>query len=144
MPAALLTYLTCDNVDGPHARRSGQTSTLGEFLDHGLDGVASGAVLLTSAAILRMDGIWYLLLVLLGAIGFAMPFWEQFRTGVLVIPEISSTEGITTVVVLDLLIGMRRNQGATLVVVTHDPAVAELADRRIHLADGRIVREDSA
>lgn len=100
----MLTYLTCDNVDGPHARRTGRTSALGEFLDHGLDGVASGAALLTAATILRMDGIWFLLLALLGAIGFAMPFWEQFRTGVLVIPELSSTEGITMVVVLDLLL----------------------------------------
>ena len=39
---------------------------------------------------------------------------------------------------------MRANQGATLVVVTHDPAVAKLADRRIHLSDGRIVREELA
>ncbi len=31
--------------------------------------------------------------------------------------------------------------GRTIVMVTHDPAVAALADRRIHLEDGRIVRE---
>ena len=53
-------------------------------------------------------------------------------------------DGATGKIVLDLLVGMRANQGATLIVVTHDPAVAELADRRIHLLDGRIVREESA
>jgi putative ABC transport system ATP-binding protein len=53
-------------------------------------------------------------------------------------------DGATGQVVLDLLTGMRANQGATLIVVTHDPAVAELADRSIHLRDGRVVREDSA
>jgi len=53
-------------------------------------------------------------------------------------------DGATGKIVLDLLVGMRANQGATLIVVTHDPAVAELADRRIHLRDGRIVREESA
>jgi putative ABC transport system ATP-binding protein len=52
-------------------------------------------------------------------------------------------DGATGRVVLDLLVGMRANQGATLVLVTHDPAVAGMADRRIHLRDGRIVREES-
>ena len=52
-------------------------------------------------------------------------------------------DGATGRVVLDLLIKMRAEEGATLVLVTHDPAVAELADRRIHLLDGRIEREEA-
>jgi len=51
-------------------------------------------------------------------------------------------DGATGRVVLDLLIGLRAEQGTTLVLVTHDPAVAGLADRRIHLRDGRIEREE--
>jgi putative ABC transport system ATP-binding protein len=46
--------------------------------------------------------------------------------------------------VLDLLAKLRAEDGTTLVLVTHDPAVAALADRRIHLADGRIEREEAA
>ena len=53
-------------------------------------------------------------------------------------------DGATGRMVLDLLVGMRAEEGATLVLVTHDPAVAALADRRIHLADGRIEREERA
>ena len=53
-------------------------------------------------------------------------------------------DGATGRVVLDLLVAMRAEEGATLVLVTHDPAVAGLADRRIHLLDGRIEREESA
>ena len=53
-------------------------------------------------------------------------------------------DGATGRVVLDLLVKMRAEEGATLVLVTHDPAVAELADRRIHLLDGRIEREEAA
>jgi len=52
-------------------------------------------------------------------------------------------DGATGRVVLDLLAEMRASEGATLVLVTHDPAVAALADRRIHLRDGRIEREEA-
>ncbi len=51
-------------------------------------------------------------------------------------------DGATGRMVLDLLVAMRAEEGATLVLVTHDPAVAALADRRIHLRDGRIEREE--
>jgi putative ABC transport system ATP-binding protein len=42
--------------------------------------------------------------------------------------------------VLELMTELRRREGTTLVLVTHDPAVAALADRQIHLLDGRIER----
>jgi putative ABC transport system ATP-binding protein len=45
-------------------------------------------------------------------------------------------------VVLDMLLELRRDHGTTLVLVTHDPALAELADRVIRLADGRVVDGD--
>jgi putative ABC transport system ATP-binding protein len=51
-------------------------------------------------------------------------------------------DGATGRVVLDLLTEMRETAGATLVLVTHDPAVADLADRRIHLRDGRIESDE--
>ncbi len=47
-------------------------------------------------------------------------------------------------VVLDLMARLRSEDKTTLVLVTHDPAVANLADRRIHLLDGRIAREEHA
>jgi len=53
-------------------------------------------------------------------------------------------DGATGRVVLDLLVALRAEEGSTLVLVTHDAAVAALADRRIHLRDGRIEREDAA
>jgi putative ABC transport system ATP-binding protein len=51
-------------------------------------------------------------------------------------------DGATGRMVLDLLVSLRADEGATLVLVTHDPAVAALADRRIHLLDGRIAHEE--
>jgi putative ABC transport system ATP-binding protein len=43
--------------------------------------------------------------------------------------------------VLDLLLERNRASGATLVLVTHDPAVSAHADRRIVLRDGNIVED---
>jgi putative ABC transport system ATP-binding protein len=53
-------------------------------------------------------------------------------------------DGATGRMVLELLVSLRADEGSTLVLVTHDPAVAALADRRIHLDDGRIAREERA
>jgi putative ABC transport system ATP-binding protein len=41
--------------------------------------------------------------------------------------------------VLDMMLTLRRDHGTTLVLVTHDAALAELSDRVIRLRDGRIV-----
>lgn len=101
--ALLLGYLTCDNVDGAHARRTGQASPLGEFLDHGLDGLASAATLVITGIILRIDAVPFVLLCTLAAAGFALVFWEQFRTGLLVIAKFSATEGVTFLILVELL-----------------------------------------
>jgi putative ABC transport system ATP-binding protein len=52
-------------------------------------------------------------------------------------------DGATGRIVLDLLTGLHRRERTTLVLVTHDPEVAALADRQVHLRDGR-VEHDSA
>lgn len=44
--------------------------------------------------------------------------------------------------VIELLFGLQRRRGATLLLITHDPALARRCDRIIHLADGRIVDEE--
>lgn len=40
--------------------------------------------------------------------------------------------------IIDLLFGLKRDRGATLVLVTHDPSLARLCDRRVALRSGRI------
>ncbi len=44
--------------------------------------------------------------------------------------------------VIELLFGMQQRRGVTLLLITHDPALARRCDRIIHLADGRIVSEE--
>jgi putative ABC transport system ATP-binding protein len=46
--------------------------------------------------------------------------------------------------VLDLREALRREEGALLVIVTHDPDIAGRAERRISLQDGRMVADERA
>lgn len=46
--------------------------------------------------------------------------------------------------VLDLMLKLNREQGTTLVLVTHDPQLTARVDRRIGLRDGRIVSDERA
>jgi putative ABC transport system ATP-binding protein len=45
--------------------------------------------------------------------------------------------------IMDLIVDLNRDTGQTCVIVTHDPKVAARCHRTIHMADGRIAREDS-
>lgn len=44
--------------------------------------------------------------------------------------------------VLELMLTMNKREGTTLVLVTHDPALAAKADRRIQMRDGVIVSDE--
>lgn len=48
-------------------------------------------------------------------------------------------DSAAAVTVVDLLLALRTTQDMALVLVTHDPALADLAERRIGIRDGRIV-----
>ncbi len=43
--------------------------------------------------------------------------------------------------VMELLSGLNKSKGVTLVMVTHDPSVAEYAERTVTMEDGKIVGE---
>jgi putative ABC transport system ATP-binding protein len=44
--------------------------------------------------------------------------------------------------VLDLLIRLQQEHGRTMVLVTHDPTIAERAERVLRMMDGRIISDD--
>jgi putative ABC transport system ATP-binding protein len=50
-------------------------------------------------------------------------------------------DGATGSVVIDCLFEQHSRHGTTLVLVTHDPAIAERCDRQIRLMDGKIVED---
>ena len=47
-------------------------------------------------------------------------------------------DNTTAAGVMDLLLALNREQGVTLVVVTHDPSVAKQMDRQIEVFDGKV------
>ena len=53
-------------------------------------------------------------------------------------------DGVTGQHVLELLLELNRVEGATLILVTHDPGLAAHADRIITLRDGLVVSDASA
>ena len=46
--------------------------------------------------------------------------------------------------ILELLLKLNRQEGTTLILVTHDPALSRLADRIVRLKDGKIVDESKS
>ena len=53
-------------------------------------------------------------------------------------------DGKTGDTVIELLFALARDHGTTLLLITHDTALADRCDRVIHIADGRIVDHDAA
>ena len=43
--------------------------------------------------------------------------------------------------IMELLLGLNEEKGVTLIIVTHDPQVAEMAQRTVHLLDGTVKNE---
>jgi phosphatidylglycerophosphate synthase len=97
-------FLMADNLDGLHARLTGQVSLVGELLDHGLDGIAGISALLTVGVIMRVDGIWLVGLAYVGTMAFVAAYWEQYRTGLLVCPAIGQLEGFTAIAGMEVVL----------------------------------------
>ena len=102
----MMANLTLDNLDGAHARRTGQCSRRGELLDHGLDGIATTSVLVVTGLLLHLGDVLLGVFCALGALTFASIFWEQFRTGLLTIPKVGPTEGITALAIWEILVAV--------------------------------------
>lgn len=52
-------------------------------------------------------------------------------------------DSVSTKAVMDILTGVNRESGATLILVTHEQAVAERAQRIVHIKDGEICSDES-
>lgn len=61
--------------------------------------------------------------------------WADEPTGAL--------DSSTATEIMDLIVELNDTDHQTCVIVTHDPKVAARCHRTVHMADGRIIREDS-
>ena len=50
-----------------------------------------------------------------------------------------SLDTLTGEMVMDLLVGIAREEGMTVVLVTHDARVAAYADREVMVRDGKVI-----
>ncbi len=93
--ALMFIYMTLDNLDGAHARRTGQSSPMGEFIDHWLDTASSGLIVAAVAWALALP-TWLILTVIgVNGIAFFGTFWEQHTTGNLQMEPMGNIEALT-------------------------------------------------
>jgi phosphatidylglycerophosphate synthase len=71
-----------DNLDGLHARRTGQTSPLGEFLDHWLDTICLSLLTLSLLYFFGADTFWMIFTAIIIGLSSFATFWEQRQRSV--------------------------------------------------------------
>ena len=77
----LFIYQTLDNLDGRQARRTGTSSPLGQFFDHGCDALTG--VFIMSQVIMTINlgnCLSSFLCIFVMGIGFALTSWEEYVT----------------------------------------------------------------
>lgn len=112
VPAVTLhLYNFCDNADGAHARRTGQTSPLGELLDHGLDLLNVGYIAALSAFALGATPIVTVAMVTCITGAAAAVYLEQAETGVFqlgLLNQVEATFVLSAVLLVDAALGPER------------------------------------
>lgn len=96
----LQAYNWCDNADGGHARRTGQCSAYGEFLDHGLDMLNTTYIAYLSAMGLGAPPLYWVLITLCIPGAACAAYWEQSNTGVFKLGLLNQIESITVVTIV--------------------------------------------
>ena len=98
----VFAYLSLDNMDGAHARNTGQSSRLGEFLDHWLDTLNNGFVILGACLAVGLSSFFTLLVLSAGTLAFFAVQLELRYTGVFRMGRVADIEGNTAVSLLYL------------------------------------------
>ncbi|KAH8555120.1 CDP-alcohol phosphatidyltransferase-domain-containing protein [Umbelopsis sp. PMI_123] len=107
--AGLWLYSTFDNVDGRQARRTGNSSPLGELFDHGCDSVNCAFVAILQAAGMGMGhSVQSAILAIITALGFYLSTIEEYHTGVLYLGYINGpTEGLILSCIVFIISGLK-------------------------------------
>lgn len=104
----LLIYQTLDNLDGRQARRTGSSSPLGQFFDHGCDAITGVSELIKVAASFsfgRSKETFYF--VFLMSVGFFLTSWEEYVTHAFYLGPINGPdEGLFVLAGLQIAVGI--------------------------------------
>lgn len=93
--ALVQIYLWCDNADGAHARRTRQSSAMGELLDHGFDQLHTVYIGGLTAMALGLSPSASVFMVLIIPLACAFTYWEQAATGTLHLGLLNQVESLT-------------------------------------------------
>ena len=96
MAVAMFLYQSFDNCDGKQARRTGTSSPLGEFFDHGVDALVVTLGMFTITTVTGLGFNTSLAMLTTSAWGlFYLATWESYFTGALTLPWFNGAqEGI--------------------------------------------------
>lgn len=105
---ALFWYMTMDAIDGKQARRTGNSSALGELFDHGCDALSTLLQIVTIIAATQLGNtIWGFTVMIIIHATFFFAIWEQYYTGVLRLSALTGpTEALLTAITINLLTGV--------------------------------------
>jgi phosphatidylglycerophosphate synthase len=91
----LILFLTGDHIDGFQARRTKTSSALGEFIDHFLDAINNGVVIIIFYLhFYPLDQLVLYLALFTSYAAHSIIFFKQYKTGILRFDRISSFEGV--------------------------------------------------
>ncbi|MCO4761849.1 MAG: CDP-alcohol phosphatidyltransferase family protein [Myxococcales bacterium] len=93
-------YINLDNLDGAHARRTGRSAPMGEFIDHWMDTISSGIVIWAVTYAIQLPPWIIVALLCTNTLAFYATYLEQQTTGHMHMGMLGNLEGLVIVAVI--------------------------------------------
>lgn len=105
---AVFMYQTFDACDGMHARRTGQSSPLGELFDHCCDSMNTTLMTIQFCSVAGVGKTWIVFLTQFSSLAnFYLSTWEEYYTHKLFLAEISGpVEGLLMISFVFIMTGI--------------------------------------
>jgi ethanolaminephosphotransferase len=101
-------YSTLDSMDGKQARRTGSSSPLGQFFDHGCDAITTVCEMMKLSATFDLRlGPASFVVVYLTCVGFVLTSYEEYVTHQFYLGYVNApTEGVLSISLVQVLVGL--------------------------------------
>jgi len=86
----IAVYQTMDNLDGKQARRTENSTALGELFDHGCDSLFLLFSLVPIANVIMLNPYEILLIMITGCFAFYSAHWEEYFTQQLILGKLAN------------------------------------------------------